>query len=80
MPGTVRPAQGAAAVAGDLVAGLCALARRYLARIEGEFADAVAAGDFGHAGRVAGEAAALSEALKRQERGGPSGHTGHIGV
>ena len=56
-------------MAGDLVAGLCALARALLARSEGEFADAVAAGDFGRADAVAGEAAALSEALGRQERG-----------
>ena len=49
---------------------LCSLARRYLARSETEFADAAAAGDFGRADVVAGEAAALSEALERQERGG----------
>ena len=54
-------------MAGDLAEGLCALARRYLARTEGEFADAVAAGDFGRADVVAGEAVQLSAALERQE-------------
>lgn len=55
-------------MSGSLVTDLCALARRYLARAEQEFAAAVADGDLERAGTVTGEAYGLSVALKRQER------------
>ena len=58
----------AAPMASDPVADLCALARRYLTLSEREFAAAVAVGDLERADAAVGEAASLSEALKRQER------------
>ena len=53
-----------------IVTGLCALARRYLAHSEQEFAAAVAVGNLERADRAVGEAASLSVALKRQEASG----------
>ena len=57
-------------MSGSLVTDLCALARRYLARSEQEFAAAVAVGDLEWADRAVGEAADLAVALKRQEASG----------
>lgn len=52
----------------SLVTELCALAKRYLADSEREFAEAAAAGDLQRAGDHAGAAFELAAALERQER------------
>lgn len=52
----------------EIVPALCELGRRYLALTEGDFAEAIAGGDFERADVAAGEAVTLSQALKRQER------------
>jgi hypothetical protein len=52
----------------SVVRELLVLGSRYLAASEAEFAEAAASGDWERAGKAAGEAAELSQALERQER------------